>query len=301
MLAIRQRELVWPAATGGVAALMAAFCLPWWVPSSSAAAAPGHGVHNAGALELDVKSDYSHIRVRRHGNIRAMLFVRDNGEEVEESALNLKKPHEMVMAYCRFMFASYLFRPDQERVLIVGLGGGAMVRFFRHYDPQLTVDAVEIDPAVVKIADRYFGVRSGDRVNVVTADAFQYFDRTEARYDVIYMDAFLKPAKDTDATGVPLRLKTEEFYRNVQTKLKPDGLVAFNLNRHKASESDVSAIRGAFAQVYVFRPLSGNLVVIASTAAVRLSRVELHVRAKQADQRFKAAFSFQDTLGRLRD
>ena len=36
-------------------------------------------------------------------------------------------------------------------------------------------------------------------MSIFTADAFQYLDTTEARYDVIYMDAYLKPGADTDA------------------------------------------------------------------------------------------------------
>lgn len=301
MVAVAPRGLAWCRVPLWPAVLVAGALFLSRGSSWATAAGPGHGVHNAGALELDVKSEFSHIRIRRQGNIRAMLFVRDKGEEVEESALNLKKPYEMVTAYCRFMFASYLFRPDQERVLIVGLGGGAMIHFLKHYDPELKADAVEIDPAVVKIADRYFGVRSGGNVNIITEDAFQYLAQTEARYDVIYMDAFLKPAADTDATGLPLRLKTEKFYRSVQEKLKPDGLVVFNLNRHKETETDVSTIQNAFRHVYAFRPPSGNVVVMASTAEARLTSAELHARAKQADHRFKATFSFQDLLGRLRD
>jgi spermidine synthase len=269
-----------------------------WPPPTTAAGA-GRGPRTAGALELDVTSQFSHIRVRRQGNIRLLLFVRDSGAEVVESELNLKRPQEMLAPYTHFMFSSYLLRPQQERVLIVGLGGGAMVHFLKYHDPQLQVDAVEIDPAVVQIAERYFDVRSGENLHVVTGDAFEYLDTTEQRYDVIYIDAFLKPAPDTDATGVPLRLKSARFYQNMQAKLKAEGLVVFNLNRHQSVESDIQGIRNAFAQVYLFRVPEANVVVVGSTAAAREPVAVLRARAKEADHRFKANFSFQETCNGL--
>ena len=110
-----------------------------------------------GKLEHDVTSEFSHIRIRRRDDYRSMMFVRDTQEEVVESMLDLAHPNRLVVPYTQFMFLSYSFRPEQERVLIVGLGGGSMVHFLKKFDPELKVDVVEIDPAVVDIARRFFG------------------------------------------------------------------------------------------------------------------------------------------------
>lgn len=267
--------------------------------SPPAVAGTARPTHSTKTVELDLKSEFSHIRVKRQGSVRSLMFVRDSGEEVEESLVNLKKPYVLLAPHTHFMFSSYLFRPKQERVLIVGLGGGAMIHFLQHYDPELRVDVVEIDPAVVKIADQYFGVRSGGKLRVITTDGREYLEKTETRYDVIYMDAFLKPAPDTDAAGVPLAMKTERFYKSVQDKLQPDGLMVFNLNLHRDTEGDTNTIRSAFRQVYVFRPPGENRIVVASGAEQRETSAALHARAKEADQRFKAGFSFQELLSRL--
>jgi spermidine synthase len=251
-------------------------------------------------LELDVKSDYSHIRISRAKNVRTLWFVRDSGEEVVESMVDLNKPHDLLVAYTRYMFLSYLFRPQQEKVLIVGLGGGSMVHFLKHYDPNAKVDVVEIDPEIVRIADKYFGIRSEQNVNVVTRDAFQYLKETASQYDVIYMDAFLKPSDDTDTTGVPLRLKTMRFYKDVQRKVKPDGLVVFNLNPHDTVNEDISTIRDAFAQTYVFRlPNHGGLVVVGSLAPQRLKPSALYTAAGALDRRFRASYSYRDMMRSL--
>jgi spermidine synthase len=259
----------------------------------------GRGTAKPGVLEADTHSPYSHIRVRRQGTVKTLVFVRDNGEEAAETRVNTSKPHELLEPYCRFMFASYLFRPQPRRVLLVGLGGGAMVHFLQHYDPELKVDAVEIDPAVVQIAEKHFGVRGTETVKLITADGCEYLQKTNQRYDVIYIDAFLKPTGETDSTGVPLRLKTEKFYRTLQERLTPDGLVVFNLNRHQGTETDIGFIRVAFRQTYVFRVNAANTVAVASQAETRETAAALRARAHELDQRFKANFSFADLLSRL--
>ncbi len=253
-----------------------------------------------GSIEHEEKSDYSHIRLRRKDNVRTMLFVRDGGREVGETQLNLDKPHDLLVPYTQFMFVSYLFRPQHERVLLVGMGGGAMVHFLKHHDPDVKLDAVEIDPAVVKIADEYFDIRSGDNVNVVTADGFEFLAKAEAKYDVIYMDAFLKPSDDTDDTGVPVRLKTLAFYKEMQERLVEDGLVVFNINSHRSLREDLNTLREAFAQVYVFRVTgSDNLVVVGSTDRTRQSLTALVVQGRKQDERFNASFSFYQMARRL--
>lgn len=251
-------------------------------------------------IELDVKSDYSHIRVHRVNNVRTLLFVRDSGEEVVESIVDLDRTHELQVLYTRYMFLSYLYRPKQEKVLMVGLGGGSMVHFMKHYAPEAKVEVVEIDPVIVRIAAKYFGVQSGGNVNIMTVDAFEHLKKTDSQYDVIYMDAFLKPSADTDSTGVPLRLKTVRFYKDVQKKLKPDGLVVFNINPHEKLAEDVNTVRDAFAQTYVFSlPNSDGLVVVGSLSSKRVPRPALLTAAKELDRRFKTSFSFREMAERL--
>jgi spermidine synthase len=284
---------------GGLVAAAAALGV-WFVLAQSyqnnrAQAGGQPGGAGESKLELDVKSTFSRIKVVREKNVRTLLFVRDTGEEVIESMLNLDRPHDLIVEYTRYMFLSYLFRPKQEKVLIVGLGGGSMVHFLKHYDPKVKVDVVEIDPQIVKIADKYFGVRSGGNVNILTQDAFDYIKKADAKYDVIYMDAFLKPSVDTDPTGVQLRLKTIKFYKDLQKRLTPGGMVVFNINPHSKVEKDIKNIRDSFAQTYVYElPEDNGLVVVGSMSAKRRSWDELLTAARGLDRRFPASYSYQD-------
>ncbi len=250
----------------------------------------------SGPIEAEVKSAYSHILIRRQGNMRSMNFVRDNGVEQIQSVLNLKQPYDMVTQYSRLMFASYLFMPQQKQVLIVGLGGGAMIHFYEHYDKDLKVDVVEIDEKIVQLADKYFDVRTHGNTRIVTKDAFEYLKTNKTRYDVIYMDAFLKPSEETDATGQPLRLKTIAFYKGLREQLTPDGIVVINLNIHEHTNNDLAAIRSAYSQTYSFKASTPNIIVVCTDEKTRATSAALHAKALELDRRFKATFSFQSVL-----
>ncbi len=275
-----------------------------WLPVVGALAAAGmltvgfaRDLVELGPVLFETRSDYSHIRVRERGGIRTLSFVRDSGEEVIESQVDLRRPEQLLVPYTRTMFLSYLYHPRPQRVLIVGLGGGAMVHFLRRHDPELHVDVVEIDPVVVQAAERYFAIRADERLRIITQDAFVYLAQTTESYDVIYMDAFLKPSAETDSTGVPLKLKTTEFYRRVREKLTPAGVMVFNLNPHPAVREDIAAIREVFPQSDVYRLDPGEGFVAIGTQGERLpSARELSAAAAELDRRFGASFSFRGLI-----
>jgi len=271
-------------------------CWPSWrAEAQTAADSPA-----ALVTELEVKSDFSRIVVRKQGNVRSLIFVHDDGTEALESEQDLSQPHRLLLHYSHYMFTSYLFRPKPQQVLLVGLGGGSMVHFLKHHQPELRVDVVEIDPAIIKIADVYFGVRSGGKVKILLQDAFKYLTTSKESYDVIYMDAFLKPSGETDTSGVPLRLKTVRFLKDVQKRLKPDGLVVFNVHVYDDTKETLATIREAFPRVYVFQVSQRlSLVVVGSLAKERAKLSDLRQRAKELDRRFQTNFSFEELLNDL--
>jgi len=81
---------------------------------------------------------------------------------------------------------------------------------------------VEIDPVVAKFASKYFQLPSNH--TSVIEDAVTYTDRLAAdeegqRYDYIIHDVFTGGAE-------PIPLFTLEFLQNLNTLLKPNGVVA---------------------------------------------------------------------------
>ena len=133
-------------------------------------------------------------------------------------------------------------------------------------------------------------------VRVITADAVKFVEATTDRYDLILMDAFLRPSSDTDATGVPTRLKTLEFLGRLKRALAPGGVVAFNVNEHDRMADDIAAVTTAFGSVAVYRsPPSDNKVIIA-TEGVMPGDDQVRGRIGALDVRFAGALSFAETM-----
>lgn len=259
-------------------------------PASKNAAAPALLPIPQGGVHME--SEYSKIIVDERGTVRTLYFVRDTGQQVVESQMDVANPHKLLIRYTRTMFASYLFVPEPKRVLIIGLGAGSMVRFLERYEPDLLIEAVDIDPVILEVATNYFGTRESKNVKLIAADGLRYIREVNTSYDVIYMDAFLKPSMSTDDTGVPLQMKTVDFYREMQDKLAVGGAVVFNLNWHKGIKDDLATIREAFASSHLFEvPRSGNFVVVATKAKTNNSAATLRQNAVKVDPRFNHEFS----------
>jgi spermidine synthase len=111
------------------------------------------------------------------------------------------------------------------------------------------VDVVEIDPAVVRFAQKYFGFVATGEVHV--DDARSFLQRTPRRYDLIIHDTF------TGGT-TPEHLLSLEVLARVRAVLRPNGLVALNfVGFHEGSEAEASfavarTIRAAFRHVKAF-------------------------------------------------
>ena len=244
-------------------------------------------------LVYSVKSEYSDIRVRDDRGVRSMYFLEPK-LEVRQSSMVLGNPGHLTSPYTRFMFSSMLRKYPQKRVLLVGLGGGSMVRFLNKHFPETSVEAVEIDPEVVKIASELFGVRSSKRTRIITEDAFLYLRRNVGLYDAIYMDAFLEPGADTDPRGIPQQLKTVDFLVSLRAKLAPGGVVAFNLSEHESTEQDLRTIATAFPTTYVYRvPESQNRVVIATGETAPAPAKDLRAAGRLLDRGHRVGFSFE--------
>jgi spermidine synthase len=268
------------AVLGGAIAVLAWFAFP------TPEALYGPVVH-------EQHSAFSHLRVRERGTVRSLLFVDEAGDEQCQSSIDLADPGTLRLGYTRGLFLSLLHRDPQRRVLILGLGGGGMVRFLGHHFPATVIEAVEIDPAVVAVARSHFGIAEGPAVRLHTADAFDFVAQTAGTYDAIYLDAFLRAPEASGLEEKTRRLKTREFLHQLRDRLTPGGLVAFNLiAADPRTEEDLAAIREVFPGMGRFAvPESGNLVVMAPREGAIPGEEEWGKRAAAFDARHDLGFS----------
>lgn len=281
--------------------------------SPHAAARPSHSSPVPGVLPVPpegvrIHSTYSDIVVREAGSVRSLYFLDEQGKEHLESQMDVARPAWLMVPYTRSMFASYLFVPEPKRVLVIGVGAGSMLRFLQRFDPTVHVEGVDIDRAVLDVARDYFGTTPSDTIELIAADGFDYLNETEHRYDVIYLDAFLKPkddeaqaaAGDTDVSGVPRRLKTIDTYKRMQQKLTGSGVVVVNLH-HQTVDDDAKTLREAFTRGHLFEvPGTGNYVLVGTQSDEPVDAATLEARGAEVEKRLGIGFSLSEVGRRLR-
>ncbi|KAM0250361.1 hypothetical protein ACHAQJ_008669 [Trichoderma viride] len=107
------------------------------------------------------------------------------------------------------------------KALVIGLGIGTTPSALVSHGIETTV--VEIDPAVYEFAQKYFELKENHPA--VIEDAVKYTTRaaneTKEIYDYIVHDVFTGGVE-------PVVLFTWEFFQNLYTLLKPDGVIAIN-------------------------------------------------------------------------
>ena len=113
---------------------------------------------------------------------------------------------------------------NHQRVLVLGLGIGAIPNTLRAIRPEMVIDIVEIDAAVIEGAMKYANVVQDDRMHVYEADAAQFVRRPDRQsyYDVVILDCF-------DPEGIPAVFHAKEFYENAVACLRPQGVFSTNL------------------------------------------------------------------------
>ena len=161
-------------------------------------------------------SQFHLLRVTDNDGVRLLKFERN-----QQSSVRLDDPFESPIEYVRYFHLALAIKPDIERVLVIGLGGGSVVkRMWRDY-PETRIDAVEIDPEVVAIARELFELPDDDRINVAVGDGREFLRDCGQTYDLVIVDAF-------DDDHVPVHLTTEQFFCEVRDHLTQDGVLAFN-------------------------------------------------------------------------
>jgi spermidine synthase len=225
------------------------------------------------------RSLYREVLVYDTGPVRCMCFTR-HCRIGRQSCMDMRHPDKIVMNYPQMMLGALYVQPAPRTVLIIGLGGGTLPRALAQILPQTRMEVVEIDPAVVRVAKRYFDFDSGDRISVAETDGRVYVKRAlreGRRYDLIMLDAF-------DHEYIPEHLLTEEFLREVQSLLAPGGVLAANtFSSSRLYDHESVTYQTVFTEFFNLK--RENRVIIAVNGALPNAAA---LRANSA--RFDAAF-----------
>ncbi len=117
------------------------------------------------------------------------------------------------------------FAPERvQRVLVLGVGGGAVIRQLNDFLQPDTIVGVELDPVHLEIAERFFEAKAPN-VQLIHADALQWVDEYEGmQFDMIIDDLF------SDAEGEPQRVVAANsgWFNRLSRLLASHGILVTN-------------------------------------------------------------------------
>jgi spermidine synthase len=201
---------------------------------------------------------------------RQVLVYEDSGQRClcfthlcaigRQSCVDLRHPQLMVFEYAQMMLAALFLNPAPQRILIIGLGGGTLSLALEKLAPDAQIDTVEIDPAVVSVAQSYFGFHADSRIHVFEQDGRAFVRqavRAGRHYDLIMLDAY-------DTQYIPEHMLTREFLLEVRSVLTPGGIVAANtFSASQLYSNESVTYRGVFGEFYNLR--QANRIILASS------------------------------------
>jgi spermidine synthase len=232
----------------GAVTIIAAFLLPILL---------GCQIHR---IVHQVRSPFQLVTVvdTPHGFRRLIFDGRLDGSDPIQSEMNLSKPRDLVLSYTQAMMAALPLADHKRRILLIGLGGASMQKFLHDLLPETVLETVEIDPAVVWIAQKFFGFEPDDNQIVHVGDGRAFIENSKKRYDIIFLDAY-------GPDSLPYSLATQEFLEAVRDRLAEGGVVCSNLLTGNPQFWDmVKTYAEVFSELRLIKPpRSGNAILFA--------------------------------------
>ncbi len=139
-----------------------------------------------------------------------------------------------------------------QTVLVLGLGGGTVVKLIKKFWPGTKITGVDIDPVIVELGKKHLGL--GDiEVNVKIMDASQYtkYNIQNTKYDLVIVDLY-------NGDEFPEKFSSIVFLTSIKHCLSKRGMAVFNRlyykdKKREAEEFD-KKLKKVFRKVVYFYP-----------------------------------------------
>lgn len=186
-----------------------------------------------------------------------------------------EKQEELTGMYYDYAMAAPLMAGINEKeqldVLILGMGTGTYATQCKRYFDHISLEGVEIDEKITRLAEDYFALP--EDVKVTTYDGRAYLNAIDESYDVIMVDAY------QDIT-IPFQMSSVEFFTLVRDHLKEDGVMVVNMNMRGDEKGNINqyladTIATVFSEVYTVDVVNAtNRELFASNNADMLARMD---------------------------
>lgn len=173
-------------------------------------------------------SNFGDIVVLEHRNGGVRLFSNDN---LIQNTYDPARKQSVSMFTHMLGGLARTYTTNINDVLCIGLGVGIVPMEFARQGAR--VDVVEINPAVVPVAVKFFDLEP-DKLEISLDDGRHFLNRCRKQYDVIVLDAFLGDSS-------PSHLMTREAFAAMRRVLRPGGTLVINAFCHLEADRDFFA------------------------------------------------------------
>jgi len=192
---------------------------------------------------FETESSYNYIQVIEEDAYR-FLFLNDAQAMhsiYHPEELNYGGPWSQVLAAP--FFNAYPHLPESvERMAIIGLAGGTTARQATLVFEDIMIDGFEIDPKVVEVGRKYFGMTQPN-LNVHIEDGRWGLNHINEDFDIISVDAYRPPY-------IPWHMTTIEFFKIVSDHLTEDGVLVINIGRSPLDRTLVNDLSTTVAEIF---------------------------------------------------
>ncbi|MFP2910876.1 spermidine synthase [Pyxidicoccus sp. 3LFB2] len=237
------------------------------------------------------QSPYTFISVTE--DVEGRRYLQFDKTGALQSVVRPERPLELELPYTRVSMVGLAFVPEPKRILVVGLGGGAMPMFLRAVVPGAHIDVVDIDPDVVDVAKRFFGFREDDLLRAHVADGRGFVEAAGPAYDLVFLDAY-------GPDSIPEHLATVEFLKAVRARLTERGAVVGNVWEFPPNprfDSMVHTWKVGFRQLYTFDVRgSGNRILVGVGYPEKQTQAALEARAEKLERAKSIPFDLSELV-----
>jgi spermidine synthase len=226
---------------------------------------------------------------RRHGTLSLHFNL-----WATQSEMRCHAPNELIVPYTRTMMGFLLFKPQPQKIVMIGLGGGSLAKYCYAKLPDASIVVAEVNPEVMALRDQFRIPPNEERFQVLCEDGAALVGKVSDCVDVLLVDGF-------DLHGQSAQLCTQRFYEDCYRSLAPEGLIVINLSIDDPNlEQSHARLRRIFGNaVLVGSPDGTNKVAFAGKgAAFDLPYEQLHARLGRLERHHSVGL--RDTFERIR-
>jgi spermidine synthase len=226
---------------------------------------------------------------RRHGTLSLHFDFR-----ATQSEMRCHAPDELIVPYTRIMMGFLLFKPQPQKIVMIGLGGGSLPKYCHAKLPEACIVVAEINPDVVALRDLFRIPPDEERFQVLCEDGAALVRKVSNCVDVLLVDGF-------DLNGQSAQLCTRRFYEDCYRSLAPEGLIVINLSIDDPNLArSVARLRRSFENAVLVESEDGTNKVVFAGKGTGFDLPHEQLRARLGQLERNHSVGLRATFERIR-